>query len=402
MWNSGRYMILTEFSEAPASHILVWGALAVLCYAYFGYPLLLFLVGFVRRRPQFERSTSQPSVSVIVAAWNEASTIVDKIENTLGQSYPSEQLELIIVSDGSTDSTDEIAERYARRTGRVKALRTQGREGKSAALNLGVSTAAGDVIVMTDANAMFELDAVAQLVGHLGDTRVGAVSGELRYRSEGFSDTESAYWRYEQRVKALESRLGLLLGANGSIYAIRRDLFRPLRPLDVNDLRIPYEVLLQDRAVVLEPRAISYESPADALWSECRRKVRIMSRAIPTVISLIPRTLARGRLLVLWQLVSHKLLREIQGFWFAALFVGAVWGMLAGSRLLGLVLAGQLGLYALGALAWSTASIRSWRWARLAAHFDMIVLASMAALGLWLMRRVRPTWEPSRASDGGA
>jgi cellulose synthase/poly-beta-1,6-N-acetylglucosamine synthase-like glycosyltransferase len=395
-------MIPIEFSQAPAAHILVWGALAVLCYAYFGYPLLLFLVGFVRRRPQSERSTSQPSVSVIVAAWNEASTIADKIENTLGQSYPSEQLELIIVSDGSTDSTDEIAERYARKTGRVKALRTQGREGKSAALNLGVSAADADVIVMTDANAMFEPDAIAQLVGCLADNRVGAVSGELRYRSEALSDTEGVYWKYEQRVKALESRLGSLVGANGSIYAIRRELFRRVESLDVNDLRIPYEVRLQDRAVVLEPRALSYEAPAETLWSEYRRKVRIMSRAIPTVMALMPRTLARARPLLLWQLVSHKLLREVQGLWFAAMFAGSLWGTLAGSRLLAIMLAGQLGLYALGALGWSTTSIGRWRWARLAAHFDMIVLASLSALGLWLTGRVRPTWEPARARDTGA
>jgi cellulose synthase/poly-beta-1,6-N-acetylglucosamine synthase-like glycosyltransferase len=342
----------------------------------------------------------RPPVTVVLAAWNEAATIADKIENTLNQSYPAELLEMVVVSDGSTDGTDEIVERYAASTGRVRLLRTGGQQGKSMALNLGVPAARGEIVVLTDANATFAPDAVARLVKRFSDSRVGAVSGELKYRtSGGLDEGEGAYWRYEQRVKLLESALQSLLGANGSIYAIRRELFRPLRAVDVNDLRIPYEVLLQGYAVVLEPAAVSYERPAPSLWAEYRRKVRIMSRAIPTVLKLAGPTLGRGRIVLCWQLVSHKLFREIQAVFFLGMLVGGAWGALLGDGLLSVVLAGQLALYLGGALCWAYPGLRP-RSLGLAAHFDMIVLASFAALGLWLTGRVRATWRPARGAQG--
>jgi glycosyltransferase involved in cell wall biosynthesis len=389
-------MVSTGSSQAAAAHILAWGALAVLCYAYVGYPALLFLVGLAGRERRLQGPLFHPSVSVILAAWNEAAVMADKIENTLNQSYPSEKLELIVVSDGSTDATDEIVERYARETGRVKLLHTQGREGKSVALNIGVSAATGDVLVMTDANAIFEQDAVVRLVESLADAEVGAVSGVLRYRNAGLSDTESAYWRYEQRVKGLESRLGLLLGANGSIYAIRRELVPPLHPRDVNDFRVPYEALLRGYAVVLEPGAISSEPAAPSLFAEYRRKVRIMSRAIPMMIALVWTTLRHGRIVVLWQLISHKLLREVQGVFFVAMLLGASWGLMLDDVSLSAFAAGQAALYLLGALGWTVPAIGRFRPARLAAHFDMIVLASLMALGLCATGQVRSTWQPAR------
>jgi len=388
-----------------------WSAFAVLCYTYFGYPALLALASWIGRSrvgalpcaptEMPARSGDQlPTVTVVVAAWNEGATIADKIENTLNQSYPAELLAMIVVSDGSTDGTDEIVERYAASTGRVRLLRTGGQQGKSMALNLGVPAARGEIVVLTDANATFAPEAVARLVKRFSDSRVGAVSGELKYRtSGGLDEGEGVYWRYEQRVKLLESAQQSLLGANGSIYAIRRGLFRPLRAVDVNDLRIPYEVLLQGYAVVLEPAAVSYERPAPSLWGEYRRKVRIMSRAIPTVLKLTGPTLARGRIVLYWQLVSHKLLREIQAIFFLGMLVGGVWGALLGDGLLSVMLAGQLALYLSGALAWANPGMRP-RLLGLAAHFDMIVLASFAALGLWLTGRVRPTWRPARGAQG--
>ncbi len=381
------------------AHLLSWGAFAILLYAYFGYP---FLLGRCRRRRSAAHPPceAQPHVTMVVAAWNEAGVIRAKIENTLAQQYPPDRLDLVVVSDGSTDATDEIVAEYAARTGRVTLLQTAGRQGKSVALNLGVPCARGEVVVLTDANAIFREDAVAQLVRGFASPTIGAVSGQLRYRAgEGLEEGESFYWRYEQKVKRAEAALESLLGANGSIYAIRRSLFRPLRPRDVNDFRIPYEVLLQGYAVVLAPEAVSYEEAAPSLWDEYRRKVRIMARAIPTMLGLLWPTLAQGRLFLAWQLVSHKLLREIQGVFFLAMLAGALWGLFLGSKGLGLFAAGQLFLYTLGLLAWAAPGVARWRPGRLAAHFDMIVLASLAALWLWLTRRIKPTWRPARAAS---
>jgi cellulose synthase/poly-beta-1,6-N-acetylglucosamine synthase-like glycosyltransferase len=276
-------------------------------------------------------------------------------------------------------------------------LHTAGRQGKSVALNTGVPEARGEIVVLTDANAMFRRDAVARLVPPFNDTRVGAVSGELRYHREtGIGEGEGVYWRYEQMVKRSESALHSLLGANGSIYAMRKRLFRPLHPRDVNDFRIPYEVLLQGYWVVLEPEAVSFEHTAGELWAEYRRKVRIMARAIPMMLALVWPTLRRRRLLALWQLVSHKIMREVQGVFFLAALGGAAWGAALGDLSLSLFLVAQVALYILGVLGWALPAVSRWRPARLAAHYDMIALASVAALWLWLTGGIRATWAPAR------
>ena len=380
-----------------AAGMVSWGAVAVLVYAYFGYPLLLWALAWLRRSAGPPVGDERPHVTVVVAAWNEEGVIGEKIENTLGLNYPAELLDLIVVSDESTDRTDEIVSEYRERTGRVRLLRLGGRQGKSAALNVGVPAARGEVVVLTDANAMFEAEAIGRLVCWFGDPRVGAVSGELRYRtSGGVGEGESVYWRYEQGVKKAESAQHSLLGANGSIYAIRRDLYRAVHPRDVNDFRIPYEILLRGYWVVLEPEAVSFENPAPSLWAEYRRKVRIMARAIPMMISLLGPTLVRGRVFALWQLMSHKLLREVQGVFFLAAAGGAAWGAVQGEALAAGFLAAQVGLYLCGAVGWVVPAAGRWRPLRLAAHFDMIVLASTAALALWLTGRIKPTWQPAR------
>ena len=380
-----------------APEVACWGALAVLLYVYLGYPLLLAVLGHLRRAQPPAAGDFQPTVTMVVAAWNEEEVIAEKIENTLAQKYPADRLDLIVVSDGSTDATDQIVERCVERTGRVRLLHTAGRQGKSAALNLGVPAATGEIVVLTDANAIFQADAIARLVRPFSDRKVGAVSGQLWYRQEkGAGEGESVYWRYEQMVKRHESVLHSLIGANGSIYAIRRELFLPVHPRDVNDFRIPYEVLLQGYSVVLEPAAVSFEETPGRLWDEYRRKVRIMARAIPMMLALVGPTLVRRRLFVLWQLVSHKVLREVQGFLFLAMLGGAAWGAMTGQLWLAVFLGAQLALYLLGGLGWAWPGAGRWRALRLAAHFDMIVLASLAALWLWVTGRVKATWTPAR------
>jgi len=390
-------MLPIAISVTTTAQLIAWGALAILVYAYFGYPAILYLLARIRRSTPPSLGEEQPPVTVLVAAWNEQDVIAEKIENTLSQDYPPNLLDVIVVSDGSTDGTDEIVQRYAKETGRVRLLHTQGRQGKSVALNVGVTHTSRDVIVMTDANAMFERDAVAKLVRAMSDPKVGAVSGQLNYPTgEGTADTEGAYWRYEQKVKRLESSLGSLLGANGSIYAIRRELVPSLHPRDVNDFRVPYEALLRGYAVVLDPAAISSEPAAPSLLAEYRRKVRIMSRAIPMMIALVWTTLRHGRSFALWQLISHKLLREVQGIFFVAMLLGAGWGLMLGDVLLSAFLAGQAGLYLLGVLGWTVPAVGRFRLARLAAHFDMIVLASVMALCLYATGQVKSTWQPAR------
>jgi len=382
-----------------AAEIIAWGGLVVMLYAYFGYPLLLLVLGTRRRFQVAEASEYRPRVTILFAAWNEVQVIAEKLGNSLSQSYPPELLDVVVVSDCSGDGTDEIAKQYASRSGRVRLLRATERQGKSAALNLGAPAAQGEIVVLTDANAVFAEDAVERLIGPFADSRVGAVSGQLHYQdAAGAGLSESAYWRYEQRVKTAESALGSLLGANGSIFATRRELCAPLRPREVSDFRIPYEALLRGFRVVLEPRAKSYETTAGNLWAEYRRKVRIMARAIPMMLSLVAPTLARGRVLVAWQLVSHKVLREVQGVFFLAMLGGAAWGALLHDLPLTVFLYLQLSLFLAGTIGWKAPARGILRKLRLAAHYNMIVLASAGALWLWLTGSIKPTWAPARPS----
>jgi cellulose synthase/poly-beta-1,6-N-acetylglucosamine synthase-like glycosyltransferase len=379
-------------------HTVFWICLGLLLYAYFGYPLLLLLLGAFRgREAALQGEQTLPSVSLVIAAFNEARVIAHKIENSLSLDYPRELLETLVVSDASTDATDEIAHRYAFQG--VRLIRQPQRMGKTAALNMGVPAAQGEIVVLSDANAMYEPQAVRMLVSRFADERVGVVSGQLRYRppeGQPAGSQERTYWLYEESVKRLESRLHSLLGANGSIYAIRRALFEPIiarRPL-VDDFTIPFDILLKGWQAVLEPRAVSWEAGAPSLGAEYRRKVRIMARAITTMLRGLRRSLNPPRPLIVWQLISHKLLREVQAVFFVGMLVSS--GLLAaqGKSIYMVLLGGQALLYFLGALGTAFPRLCRLRPVALAGHISMIVLASIAALLVWASGRTRATWQP--------
>jgi cellulose synthase/poly-beta-1,6-N-acetylglucosamine synthase-like glycosyltransferase len=274
--------------------------------------------------------------------------------------------------------------------------------GKTPALNVGVPAARGEIVVFSDADAMYEPQALRMLTSHFADERVGVVSGQLRYRAaEGqpAGSQERIYWFYEEGVKRLESRLQSLLGANGSIYAIRRALFEPVisrRPL-VDDFTIPFDILSKGYRALLEPKALSWETGAPSLRAEFRRKVRIMATAISTMLRSLWRTLWPPKPFIAWQLVSHKLLREIQAIFFVGMLVAS--GLLAvrGEPLFAVLFAGQLLIYAIGSLGAAVPQLCRFTPVALASHVSMIVLASIAALLIWATGRTTATWEPRGA-----
>ncbi len=367
---------------------LFWVGLSALGYVYLGYPLLLALFAhLLRRRPQ--PGDGAFFVSMIVAAHNEAEVIEAKLRNALDLDYSRDRLELIVVSDASDDGTDEIVAKHQG----VVLIRQEQRGGKSAALNRGAEAARGKILVFSDANSMFAPDALLRLTAPLADPRVGAVSGALHYEADATGSGEGLYWRYEQMVKALESKCGRLVGANGAIYAIRRSLYPHLRPLDVNDFRVPYQALLEGMSVVLVPDAIAVERAAPTVGGELARKVRIMSRALPMFFRLLPSTLTAGRPFVAWQLVSHKLLREIQGVFFIAMLGGAIWASVAEGAVGWPALIVQMVGYGLGAMGWLFSPLRRLLPIQLATYVTMIAVASVWALVRWATGGNRATWE---------
>src|SRR5882762_4259174 len=339
--------------------ILFWAAVLAVLHTYLFYPLLLILLdgfeqargawryicGSERRRPPAQLGL--PHVSVLIAAYDEAACIGQRIENLLAQDYPAEHLEILVGSDASTDGTDAIVQHYAARG--VKLSRGD-RAGKAGVLARLVGIAKGEVLVLTDANTEFEKDAIRQLVQPLRDPAVGLVCGRLRLHSPlGAPIVESAYWKLESLLKMYESRRGCVMGANGGIYAVRRHLFPPLPAgTVVDDFVAALRVLQNGYEVRYEPEAVAHEETAPGHADEYKRRVRIAAggfRALAQFRDLLsPRHGFTA--FALW---SHKVLR-----WFVpqAMVLALVANALLAphSRFYAAMLFAQCGAYLLAAL----------------------------------------------------
>jgi cellulose synthase/poly-beta-1,6-N-acetylglucosamine synthase-like glycosyltransferase len=292
--------------------IAFWLALWVGVYPYVIYPLLAALVGAIRRREVRCADAFQVPVSVVIAAHNEAAFIEQTVRNKLGQQYPPDLLEVIVVSDGSTDGTDEVLSRLAAEDPRVQWMRQEPRAGKSAALNMAVAQARGDLVVFSDANSLYHPDAISRIVKDFSDPEVGYVTGKMIYRSQDQTtsgDGCSAYMRFENWLRVQETRIGSIVGVDGGIDAIRRSLFRKLRSDQLPDFVTPLHVVAQNFRVIYEPGAVLEEDALDDNTSEFRMRVRVTLRALWAMRDCADLLSFRHRPLFAWQLWSHKLLR---------------------------------------------------------------------------------------------
>ena len=303
--------------------LLLVVSLGVLVYVYVGYPLLLRLVVAMRGPREVRRSNLTPTVSFVISAYNEDAIIRKKIENTLALDYPADRLQIVVISDASSDRTDSIVSEYTTRG--VKLVRQAERRGKTAGLNHTVPLLNGEVVIFSDANAMYEPGALRALVRNFADPQVGCVTGEARYttgRRAAADIGERVYWGYEIQVKRLETALGSMVGGDGAIYAIRRSLWQTLPADAINDFLNPLQIVAAGYRNVYEPAAICYEDTAGAFRSEYRRRVRIVSRSWRAVFQ------AREVLnpfrcgLFSWSVLSHKVLRWFSGV-FAAMTIGS-------------------------------------------------------------------------------
>lgn len=297
--------------------IIFWISVGLLAYVMLLYPAICCLAGlWPRREAGNSMPDNMPSVSLIIPAFNEETVLRRKLENTLAIDYPSDRLEILVASDGSSDDTNNIARQFADRG--VRLLDFSRRRGKASVVNDGLAAATGEIVCLCDANVMFQPKALKLLVARLTDPAVGAVTGEVRLASEEspFGTGESFYYRIERALQAGESRLGSLMGVDGGLYLLRKSLFRPL-PADtlLDDFVTSMNVLRQGHRVVYEPRAIAAENGTPLTRQEFRRRVRVTAGAVQSV--------ARGawpalfRPVECWQYLSHKLLRWLTPVWFA-------------------------------------------------------------------------------------
>lgn len=290
---------------------IFWVVFGLILYTYFGYPILLSLLTAGRRQPAYPADQDLPTISLVVTAFNEESVLRGKLENSFALDYPQDRLQVIVVSDGSTDGTDDVARDFAGRPGYLF-LRQEQNAGKTTAQNAGVRVAKGDILVFSDANSIYAVDALRQLVRPFADARVGCVCGELHYTNPqraAAGKGEGSYWRYEQYLKRRESLLGSLVGANGSIYALRRELFEELDPAIISDFIMPIRVRLRGHRVVYESAAVAEEEVAVGFGDELKRRRRIVARSIYGLWRSPGALNPFRQPLFAFQVVSHKVIR---------------------------------------------------------------------------------------------
>jgi cellulose synthase/poly-beta-1,6-N-acetylglucosamine synthase-like glycosyltransferase len=308
--------------------LLFWLCIALVLWVYAGYPALLLLLTRFSRRPAALPSSHEPPVTLIISAYNEAGVIRQKIENSLALDYPRDRLEIIVISDCSDDGTDAIVREYENRN--VRLIRMAERGGKTVGLNHAVPQARGEIVIFSDANALYHPQTARRLARNFAAPSVGCVTGESRYQiDENAADStasENLYWRYELALKRMESAISSLVGGDGAIYAIRKALFRSMRPEDLSDFVNPLQIVAQGYRNVYEPEAISFESGAESFEKEFRRKVRIVNRAWRGLwrVRQVLNPFRFGFFTL--QVISHKLLRWLvpvfmAGAFFANLFL---------------------------------------------------------------------------------
>lgn len=301
--------------------ILFWGSLCFIAYTYVGYPLVLLFWSKIKNRTVDKRYI-EPAVSIIIAAYNEERLIGSKIENCLKLSYPRDKLEIIVVSDGSDDRTNEILKQCEQKG--IQHYSYEERKGKAYALNLGISKAKGEVIFFTDARQILQEDCLKELVANFHDPSVAAVSGELVLLSEEGNRVSKGiglYWETEKWMRKKESRISSVLGATGSIYCCRKEMAEPIAPGTIlDDVLIPFRAVLRGYRSVFDPEARAFDNASDDIRDEFTRKIRTLSGNYQLIV-LEPSILNPLKNPVFFQFISHKMARLLVPFFMISLFI---------------------------------------------------------------------------------
>ncbi len=292
--------------------VAFWSAVALVVYVYAGYPACAWVLAHLHRRP-VHKDDFTPPVTIIIAAYNEEKYIGSTIENKLGLDYPRDHLQIIVVSDESSDQTDAIVNRFVDETqGVVRLLRQSPRGGKTSALNMAIREATGEIIVFSDANSIYEAGALRALMRNFCDPEVGYVTGKMVYAAADGSivgDGCSAFMRYENYLRALETNLGSVVGVDGGVDAVRKNLYRDMRADQLPDFVLPLSVAKRGYRVVYEPAALLKEEALAEGKDEYRMRVRVALRAFWALYDMrsLFNPLKYG--IYSWQILSHKALR---------------------------------------------------------------------------------------------
>jgi cellulose synthase/poly-beta-1,6-N-acetylglucosamine synthase-like glycosyltransferase len=351
-------------------------SLAALAWTHVLYPAFAALLA--RVRPRVVRAADiEPTVALVITAYNEEPVIARRIENLLALDYPKDKLRIVVTSDASTDRTEEIARGY---DGVLVVTNPKG--GKVAAQDNAVRQTESEVVAFSDANSTWAPDALRRLVRPFADPDVAYVTGQLKILAADGSNREGVYWRYEMGVRAAESKVGSVTGGNGAIYALRRGDYVEVDPRFGHDLALPYLMVQRGRRAVYEPAACAFEKPTPSNETEYRRKIRMFEHC--WLIVLRGKMLRRLGAVYGLEVVSHRLLRYASGLLHVALLLSSI--ALVNE---GWVFQGVLGLQIVLLLA-AAAGVG------IARYYVLVSWATVVALVNYLRRGVPAGWEPVR------
>ncbi len=364
-------------------------------YSYIVYPLLLALLSLFFRK-KLNTSDETPSVTLIISAFNEEAVIEKKIRNSLDLNYPKERLEIMVVSDHSTDRTDLIVKSFSREN--VALLSQPARKGKTAGLNEAVKKASGDLLVFSDADAIYPSDTIRKMVFSLSDPSVGLVTGTTRYVPEGdekIAEASGMYTRLERFIKRHEGRIGSCVGADGAIFAVRKTLYQPLQNDDINDLVIPLNVVRQGYRVSLDDDLYCYETSSPDSKREFQRQIRITNRTLRALFRHSDLMNIFRYPLFSFEIISHKLIRlSVPIFMLMLILLNLI--LMREGLIYELTLSGQI-LFYCGALTgrWEEKNNKSMAKLRFLHYFVLVNMAILMGWWKYLSGEQQVTWNVS-------
>ncbi len=372
--------------------IIFWLSVCFIFYTYLGYPLWLFVFKKLHLQ-SVTKNSIEPSVSVVIAAHNEAQNIVARIQNLFSQDYPPDKLEVIVVSDGSTDNTIDLLNEHCQRNLHLVVLPIN--QGKAVALNVGLEKSQSEIVIFTDARQTFAPGVLRHLAANFADPQVGCVSGELIFWQDAASSIQAemgAYWKYEKWIRKAESSTGSVVGATGAIYAVRRSLYKPLpQGTLLDDVLTPMNIVMQGYRCVFDGAAVAYDVISVDVGQEWRRKVRTLAGNWQ-LLSLNCRLAMPFVNPIWWRFLSHKIFRLLVPFALISALVSstAMDGMLATSALIC-----QLSLYGAAVAAKLVPATRENKVINLAFFFTVMNIAALVGFWRWITGQSASSWQPA-------